>query len=93
MRCRPPNFPRRLASSIDDGWQACNSGPGGKGFHNASGFPIFDQRLFPDMQAMVALGTKLGLIPGFYVNNCQSVSPSHFLLHLSAALALAVSPY
>jgi len=26
-------------AGIDDGWQACNSGPGGKGFHNASGYP------------------------------------------------------
>ena len=24
-------------AAIDDGWQACGSGPGGVGFHNASG--------------------------------------------------------
>jgi len=27
---------------LDDGWQLDNSGPGGKGFHNATGGPIVD---------------------------------------------------
>ena len=27
------------SAAIDDCWQACNSGPGGVGFHNASGYP------------------------------------------------------
>jgi hypothetical protein len=39
-------------AGIDDGWQLCNSGPGGEGFHNSSGFPIIDTSKFPDVRAM-----------------------------------------
>jgi hypothetical protein len=27
------------SAGIDDCWQKCDSGPGGKGFHNADGYP------------------------------------------------------
>jgi hypothetical protein len=51
--------------------QKCNSGPDGVGFHNASGFPVVDEALFPDMRAMTAKAKALGLTPGWYGNNCH----------------------
>ena len=47
-------------AGIDDCWQKCNSGPGGKGFHNASGYPIVDTAAFPDMRAMTSKAKSLG---------------------------------
>ena len=58
-------------AGIDDCWQKCNSGPGGKGFHNASGYPIVDDDLFPDMRAMTNKAKSLGIVPGWYGNNCH----------------------
>ena len=58
-------------AGIDDGWQKCNSGPNGKGFHNSSGFPIVNTDLFPDMKAMASVAISLGLVPGWYANNCH----------------------
>lgn len=58
-------------AAIDDGWQLCNSGPDGKGFHNASGYPNVDPSLFPDMAAMTKKARSLGLKAGWYENNCH----------------------
>merc|ERR1719454_1886076 len=58
-------------AAIDDGWQLCNSGPNGHGFHNASGFPNVNLTRFPDMAAMTAKARSLGLKAGWYENNCH----------------------
>ena len=50
---------------VDDCWQKCNAGPGGVGFHNASGYPIVDEALFPDMRAMTTRAKALGITPGW----------------------------
>jgi hypothetical protein len=50
---------------LDDGWQLDNSGPGGKGFHNASGSPIVDTERFPDLGAMTAFGHARNLTVGW----------------------------
>ena len=57
-------------AGIDDGWQKCNSGPGGVGFHDAKGYPIVDTDKFPDIKAMTAKAKSLGITPGWYGNNC-----------------------
>ena len=53
-------------AGVDDGWQLCNSGPGGKGFHNATGFPQLDKGKFPDIKAMTQKARDLGVDPGWY---------------------------
>eukprot|EP01047_Picozoa_sp_COSAG01_P052521 COSAG01_NODE_5530_length_4203_cov_9.168860_4_plen_276_part_00 len=58
------------SAGIDDGWQKCNSGPGGVGFHDQQGRPIVDTSKFPDIKAMTAKARSLGLAAGWYVNNC-----------------------
>lgn len=58
------------SAGIDDGWQKCNSGPDGVGFHDASGYPIVDTGKFPDMKAMTSKARSLGVTPGWYGNNC-----------------------
>ena len=58
------------SAGIDDGWQKCDSGPSGVGFHNASGYPIVDTGKFPDMKRMTAKARALGITPGWYGNNC-----------------------
>ena len=40
-------------------------------FHDAEGKPLIDLDTFPDMAAMVRLGRSLGLLPGWYLNNCK----------------------
>lgn len=59
------------SAGIDDGWQKCNSGPGGVGFHDAKGYPIVDTQKFPDMKAMTAKARSLNLTAGWYANNCM----------------------
>ena len=54
------------SAGIDDCWQECGSGPGGIGFHDASGYPIVNKTRFPDMRAMTAKARSLGLTPGWY---------------------------
>ena len=60
-----------VTAGIDDCWQKCNSGPLFQGFHDAHGYPVVDERIFPDMKAMAAKAKSLGLIPGWYGNNCH----------------------
>jgi len=60
-----------VTAGIDDSWQACNSGPGGVGFHNKSGFPIVNETRFPDLRAMTKRAKQLGIKPGWYGNNCE----------------------
>lgn len=59
-----------VTAGIDDGWQKCNSGLDGVGFHDVSGYPIVDTSKFPDMKAMTAKARSLGVAPGWYGNNC-----------------------
>lgn len=54
---------------LDDAWQECGAGIHG-GFHDASGNPIVDTALFPNMTAMTDKGHSLGLRVGWYMNNC-----------------------
>merc|ERR1711953_1116901 len=54
---------------IDDGWQACGAGVNGS-FHNASGYPIVNKTIFPDMKAMNDEAQKHGAAMGWYGNNC-----------------------
>ena len=60
-----------LSAGIDDCWQQCNSGPGNKGFHDATGYPIVNKTTFPDMAAMTKKARDLGVLPGWYGNNCH----------------------
>lgn len=53
-------------AGIDDGWQDCGSGPGGKGFHNASGYPMVDAVKFPDMRVLTAAARAQNVTPGWY---------------------------
>ena len=59
------------SAGIDDCWQACSSGVGGNGFHDASGYPIVDKTLFPSMKSMTQKAKSLGILPGWYGNNCK----------------------
>jgi hypothetical protein len=68
-------------AGIDDGFQACGTGPqaegGGKrGFHNGSGFPNVDLDKFPDMNKLTAYAHSLGIVPGWYANNCHCADHS-----------------
>ena len=56
---------------LDDGWQLDNSGPGGHGYHNASGWPIVNTTRFPSLAAMTAHAHALNLTAGWYANNCH----------------------
>ena len=58
-------------AAIDDGWQLCDSGPGGTGFHNATGYPNVNSTRFPSMAAMTAKARSLGLRAGWYENNAH----------------------
>ena len=62
-------------AGIDDGWQMCNSGPAGSGFHNASGYPIVNESRFPDLRAMTAKATSLGLTAGWCEYHPPAISP------------------
>ena len=57
---------------LDDCWQKCGSyGPQNYTYHNASGWPQVDEKVFPSMKAMVDRAHSLGLRAGFYSNNCR----------------------
>eukprot|EP00041_Stephanoeca_diplocostata_P006061 m.74141 g.74141 ORF g.74141 m.74141 type:complete len:451 (+) comp16151_c0_seq1:146-1498(+) len=60
-----------ISAGIDDCWQKCDSGPGNQGFHDSNGYPIVDTSLFPDMKSMTNKAKSLGIIPGWYGNNCH----------------------
>ena len=55
----------------DDGWQECNSGPGGVGWHNADGSPNLNRSKFPDLPGAVKYVHSLNLSVAWYLNNCQ----------------------
>lgn len=73
---------------LDDNWQKCDSGVGGKGFHAPDGTPIVNEERFPDLGAMVAHAHALNLTAGWYGNNCicadQSANVSHFVGDVAA---------
>ena len=47
----------------------CGAGVGGS-FHAGNGTPLINASRFPDLQAMVSTGHELGLLVGWYDNNC-----------------------
>lgn len=78
---------------LDDGWQLDNSGPGGKGYHNASGWPLVNTTRFPSLGGMVARAHSLNLTAGWYANNCHdseggSGEPAPLSRYLGDAAAL-----
>ena len=76
---------------VDDGWQLDNSGPGGHGYHNASGYPNVNTSRFPSLAAMTAYGHAAQLRVGWYANNChdaEAVTPAPLSHYLGDAAAL-----
>ena len=59
-----------VQANLDDAWQACGAGVN-HSFHDAAGNPLVNERAFPNIQAMTALGASLGIQPGIYMNNCM----------------------
>ena len=55
---------------IDDGWQACGAGVNGS-WHDATGTPLVNETLFPDMASMTAAARAKNVSMGFYMNNCN----------------------
>ena len=53
---------------IDGGWNYCF--PENKTFHLADGTPVWRNDTFPAPQKMVDKAKRLGLSPGWYLNNC-----------------------
>jgi alpha-galactosidase len=72
---------------LDDGWQRMHSGPGGVGFHTATGAPIVDEGKFPSLGALTAHVHALNLTVGWYTNNCLSADPSGNLSHFLGDVA------
>jgi hypothetical protein len=64
------------SAGIDDGWQKCNAGPAGVGFHDTKGRPIVDTAKFPNMKAMTVKARSLGITPGWctHLSATRSVS-------------------
>ena len=56
---------------VDDGWQACGAGVGGKSFHGPDGKPILNKTKFPDLKQMVKYGHAKGVKMGWYDTNCM----------------------
>lgn len=54
---------------LDDNWQACGKGFNGS-FHDKLGNPLINTDRFPNMAGMVDKAHSLGLLAGFYMNNC-----------------------
>lgn len=63
-------------AGIDDGWQMCDTGAGGAGFHNASGYPQVDTAKFPSMTELTQQARNLNITPGWYANNCHCADHS-----------------
>lgn len=59
------------SAGLDDCWQKCNSGPGGKGWHDADGNPIVNIARFPDLKRMADYAHSKGILAGWYFNNCD----------------------
>lgn len=59
-------------AGLDDAWQLCGSyGPNNYTYHNASGYPVVDTSIFPDMLSMTNFAHSLNLTVGWYHNNCK----------------------
>lgn len=72
---------------LDDAWQELNSGPGKKGYHNASGDPIVNTTRFPNMGEMVQYAHALNLTAGWYGNNCMSADMNSSVVHFERDVA------
>jgi alpha-galactosidase len=57
---------------LDDNWQMCGSPDAAPGmhYHDKSGHPIVNTKLFPDFKKMTDHAHSLGLTSGWYGNNC-----------------------
>eukprot|EP00322_Chrysochromulina_rotalis_P014404 CAMPEP_0115844618 /NCGR_PEP_ID=MMETSP0287-20121206/8921_1 /TAXON_ID=412157 /ORGANISM="Chrysochromulina rotalis, Strain UIO044" /LENGTH=438 /DNA_ID=CAMNT_0003298349 /DNA_START=63 /DNA_END=1379 /DNA_ORIENTATION=+ len=56
---------------LDDNWQACGSyGDEGYTYHDEDGNPIVNEEVFPSLKNMTSKAHSLGLMSGFYGNNC-----------------------
>lgn len=54
---------------IDDGWQACDTGPYNS-FHNEQGIPLVNKTRFTDLLSLTNYGRTHGAKVGWYENNC-----------------------
>ena len=72
---------------LDDNWQACGAGVS-RSFHDAAGRPIVNQKLFPDMAAMVKQIHSLKLKAGWYLNVSGSAIESKPSVRLPACACL-----
>ncbi len=78
---------------LDDNWQACGKGTDSN-FHDGDGNPILNTDRFPDMAGMVRRIHQLGLLAGWYMNNCicaehkdNSNTPKFYLGDANAVLS------
>eukprot|EP00051_Salpingoeca_urceolata_P017088 m.230243 g.230243 ORF g.230243 m.230243 type:complete len:471 (+) comp18858_c1_seq2:4808-6220(+) len=65
-----------LHCGIDDGYQDCGAGVNGT-FHDADGWPLINKTKFPDMLVMNSYAHQLGILMGFYANNCWCNEGKH----------------
>jgi hypothetical protein len=82
---------------LDDAWQSINSGPNHKGYHDINGNPIVNITRFPNMTEMNNYAHSLGLLSGWYGNNCygneQNSSIYHFIGDVAAFKAFKFDSY
>lgn len=53
---------------VDDGWEACGSGVNGS-FHDATGTPLYNTQLWPNLRNFTDYAHSLGLYVDWYANN------------------------
>jgi len=58
------------AVGIDEGWEHCGAGVGGRGNHDELGNPLIAQWKFPNMSALTQYAHGHGLTIGWYLNGC-----------------------
>mmetsp|Transcript_11142 Transcript_11142/g.16365 ORF Transcript_11142/g.16365 Transcript_11142/m.16365 type:complete len:454 (-) Transcript_11142:228-1589(-) len=63
---------------LDDNWQKCGAGIHGS-FHDKDGNPIINKDTFPNMKAMTDYAHSLGLLAGWYMNNCICAEHEYIL--------------
>jgi alpha-galactosidase len=66
---------------IDEGWEDCGAGVGGRGHHDAAGNPLIDTVKFPDMQKLVEYAHGKNMTMGWYLNGCAC--PDHEELEIN----------
>ena len=58
------------AVGVDEGWEGCGEGVGGKSQHYVNGTPAVNKK-FPDLEALVQYGHGKNVKMGFYQNGCN----------------------